>query len=262
MRHVDSNRSDLARTAALADQRNERGENVDPPPAKIPLAKRPYEGPRSAVPSPPAPDSVEVRNSSSEEPPQNARWTKIDRRLVNPEALDEAGERYEYREDYLIVLRPLPRDRIQQLADRTKEIRVERNTAVGTRSRTTISLQSQTASSVVDTAPYATTPPEGRSSSSEPFRFSELLSFPEISGTLKPISTMTAPPPQEKPDSVHNPWPSEFLLPRKMDDLSESNTSSHEWLQKYKLQLMLLEQQNMKRLGLARQEHDRLGRVD
>lgn len=58
--------------------------------------------------------------------PPGARWTKIDRRLVNPEALEEAKERFEERLDCLIVLRVLDRDEIQKLADRTKEIRDER----------------------------------------------------------------------------------------------------------------------------------------
>ncbi|KAF2200764.1 hypothetical protein GQ43DRAFT_449284 [Delitschia confertaspora ATCC 74209] len=55
--------------------------------------------------------------------PPNARWTKIDRRLVNPEALEEAKERFEERLDCVIVLRVLTKAEIQKLADRTKEIR-------------------------------------------------------------------------------------------------------------------------------------------
>jgi hypothetical protein len=59
--------------------------------------------------------------------PVNARWTKIDRRLVNPEALEEAKERFEERMDCIIVLRVLTKEEIQKLADRTKEIREQRN---------------------------------------------------------------------------------------------------------------------------------------
>jgi len=55
--------------------------------------------------------------------PVGARWTKIDRRLVNPEALDEVKERYEERQDCVIVLRVLTKEDIQKFADRTKEIR-------------------------------------------------------------------------------------------------------------------------------------------
>ena len=55
--------------------------------------------------------------------PPGARWTKIDRRLVNPEALEEAKERFEERLDCVIVLRVLTKEEIQKLADRTNEIR-------------------------------------------------------------------------------------------------------------------------------------------
>lgn len=58
--------------------------------------------------------------------PPDARWTKIDRRLVNPEALEEAKERFEERMDCVIVLRVLTKSEIQKLADRTKEIREAR----------------------------------------------------------------------------------------------------------------------------------------
>ena len=42
--------------------------------------------------------------------PPEARWTKIDRRLVNPEALEEAKERFEERPDCVIVLRVLSKE--------------------------------------------------------------------------------------------------------------------------------------------------------
>ncbi|GAB7359730.1 hypothetical protein MBLNU230_g6905t1 [Neophaeotheca triangularis] len=58
--------------------------------------------------------------------PPGARWTKIDRRLVNPEALEDAKERFEERLDHVIVLRVLTKEEIQKFADRTKEIRDER----------------------------------------------------------------------------------------------------------------------------------------
>jgi hypothetical protein len=55
--------------------------------------------------------------------PTNARWTRIDRRLVNPKALEEAKERFEERLDCVIVLRVVTKDEIQKLAYRTQEIR-------------------------------------------------------------------------------------------------------------------------------------------
>jgi hypothetical protein len=64
-----------------------------------------------------------VQDSSQEGIPKGARWTKIDRKLVNPAALEEAGERFEKRMDYVIVLRVLTKKEITKLATRTKEIR-------------------------------------------------------------------------------------------------------------------------------------------
>lgn len=59
--------------------------------------------------------------------PPGARWTKINRMLVNPAALEAAHERYEERDDYVIVLRVLAREEIQKFADMTKEIRGKDN---------------------------------------------------------------------------------------------------------------------------------------
>ncbi|KAF2115034.1 hypothetical protein BDV96DRAFT_600175 [Lophiotrema nucula] len=56
--------------------------------------------------------------------PSGARWTKINRRIVNPQALEEAKERFEEREDCVIVLRVLRKDEIVRLAERTREIRM------------------------------------------------------------------------------------------------------------------------------------------
>jgi hypothetical protein len=55
--------------------------------------------------------------------PPDARWTKISRRLVNPEALDLGKERYEAREDFVIVLRVLSREEVQGYAEVTRLIR-------------------------------------------------------------------------------------------------------------------------------------------
>ncbi|KAF2398038.1 hypothetical protein EJ06DRAFT_558445 [Trichodelitschia bisporula] len=62
----------------------------------------------------------------SKDIPKDARWTKVDRRLVNPDALREKGERFEERLDCVIVLRVLTKEEIQKFADRTREIRAER----------------------------------------------------------------------------------------------------------------------------------------
>lgn len=55
--------------------------------------------------------------------PAEARWTKISRQLVNPEALERAGERFEERDDYVIVLRVLTKSEIMDLAESTRDIR-------------------------------------------------------------------------------------------------------------------------------------------
>jgi hypothetical protein len=65
--------------------------------------------------------------------PPGARWTKIDRRLVNPAALEEAHERFEERPDYVIVLRVLTREEIQKFAEKTQEIRGKRETSLARR---------------------------------------------------------------------------------------------------------------------------------
>jgi rubredoxin len=54
--------------------------------------------------------------------PPGARWTKIDRRLVSPAAL-EGQERFEERPDYVIVLRVLNKEEIHDYAVRTAKIR-------------------------------------------------------------------------------------------------------------------------------------------
>ncbi|EEQ33888.1 hypothetical protein McanMca71_002913 [Microsporum canis] len=54
--------------------------------------------------------------------PAGARWTKIDRRLVSPSAL-EGRERFEERPDYVIVLRVLSREEIEQYAVASAKIR-------------------------------------------------------------------------------------------------------------------------------------------
>ncbi|KAF4547390.1 Hypothetical protein D9617_43g040060 [Elsinoe fawcettii] len=55
--------------------------------------------------------------------PENARWTKVKRSFVNPEALDMAKERYEERKDHVIILRVLTEDELNKLAELTAEIR-------------------------------------------------------------------------------------------------------------------------------------------
>lgn len=54
--------------------------------------------------------------------PSGAKWTKISRVLVSPEALELANERFKEQEDHVVVLRVLGNEEIQLLADLTREI--------------------------------------------------------------------------------------------------------------------------------------------
>ncbi|KAI9672650.1 MAG: hypothetical protein M1831_000085 [Alyxoria varia] len=67
-----------------------------------------------------------LKDAKDKDAPPGARWTKILRKYVNPEALNEAQERFEERQDHVIVLRVLNKADVQKYADRTKEIRDER----------------------------------------------------------------------------------------------------------------------------------------
>ncbi|KAI4178356.1 MAG: hypothetical protein LQ346_007480 [Caloplaca aetnensis] len=66
------------------------------------------------------------RARPGKEIPEGARWTKIDRRLVSPEALELGRERYEERADYVVVLRVLTREEVQRYAIITQELRANR----------------------------------------------------------------------------------------------------------------------------------------
>jgi len=58
--------------------------------------------------------------------PPGARWTKISRKMVNPEALTIGKERFELRDDFVIVLRVLSKEEIQAYAAATATLRERR----------------------------------------------------------------------------------------------------------------------------------------
>ncbi|KAG5984475.1 hypothetical protein E4U55_004598 [Claviceps digitariae] len=60
------------------------------------------------------------------EVPPGARWTKINRKIVNPEALTIGKERFEVRDDFVIVLRVLSKEEIQAYAAATQVLRERR----------------------------------------------------------------------------------------------------------------------------------------
>ncbi|RDI83620.1 hypothetical protein Vi05172_g6127 [Venturia inaequalis] len=74
----------------------------------------------------PLKERLEKKGASAKEIPKDAKWTKIDRKLVNPQALEEKGVRFEERHECVIVLSVLTRDEISAFAKRTEEIRDER----------------------------------------------------------------------------------------------------------------------------------------
>lgn len=57
--------------------------------------------------------------------PPGARWTRISRKIVNPDALEKGQERYEVRDDFVIVLRVLSREEIEAYATLTAKLRGE-----------------------------------------------------------------------------------------------------------------------------------------
>lgn len=85
--------------------------------------------PREKFPEDPTPireGVAPIKDAGAKGIPPNARWTKIDRKLVNPEALEEGNERFEERPDHVIVLRVLKKEDIEAYALKTQEIRGKR----------------------------------------------------------------------------------------------------------------------------------------
>jgi zinc finger CCCH domain-containing protein 13 len=101
---------------------------VSPPREKA--EEKPVKGilrqPREKFPEDPAPireGVAPLKDAKKDGIPPDARWTKISRKLVNPEALEAGKERFEAREDFVIVLRVLSRDEVQGYAEVTQRIR-------------------------------------------------------------------------------------------------------------------------------------------
>lgn len=105
-------------------------------PKPVPLTKPPFpianpaktilKKPRERFLEDPAPireGVAPLKGAEKDGVPPDARWTKISRKLVNPEALEAGNERYETRDDFVIVLRVLSKDEIQEYAEKTRQIR-------------------------------------------------------------------------------------------------------------------------------------------
>jgi hypothetical protein len=110
-----------------SEQTSKSVQIVEPPKEPIAPVKGILRKPTAKFPEDPEPirEGVAPHKDAlkGKDIPVGARWTRIDRRLVNPEALEQAKERFEERMDCVIVLRVLTKEEIQKLADRTKKIR-------------------------------------------------------------------------------------------------------------------------------------------
>jgi hypothetical protein len=112
----------------LASSENRQIRIVSPPGDKV--EEKPVKSilrtPREKFPEDPAPireGVAPLKDAKKDGIPPDARWTKISRKLVNPEALEAGKERFEAREDFVIVLRVLTRDEVQGYAEVTQRIR-------------------------------------------------------------------------------------------------------------------------------------------
>lgn len=144
-----SNRQRSVSYAKDPDSSESSGDEERRPPARVVTPakdskepEQPIKGilraPRERFPEDPAPireGVAPLKDAGKSGIPPNARWTKIDRRLVNPEALEMGNERYEERENYVIVLRVLTKDEIQAYAAKTQEIRSGRSTTTASDSQ-------------------------------------------------------------------------------------------------------------------------------
>jgi hypothetical protein len=127
----DSRLSDVLRWTDIV-----QGPSAEPPTARVgqagvpPPENKPPKGilrpPREKFPEEPEPIREGVapfKMAEKDGIPPDARWTKISRKLVNPEALKAGKERFEVREDFVIVLRVLSKDEVQGYAEVTRQIR-------------------------------------------------------------------------------------------------------------------------------------------
>lgn len=131
-----------AEEPARSSKEDLRGRGATPPTAKEAQArvvspprdkddKKPIKGilkqPRPQFPEEPNPVREGVAphkdDKSKGNVPPGARWTKISRKLVNPEALTVGKERFEVRDDFVIVLRVLNKEEIEAYTAATAQLR-------------------------------------------------------------------------------------------------------------------------------------------
>ncbi len=120
---IDSGKDDDSEARAARLQLVEPPKEKEPEPKPKGILKPARQVPFPEDPNPTREGVAPLKDAGKKGVPPGARWTKINRMLVNPAALEAAHERYEERDDYVIVLRVLSREDIQKFADKTKEIR-------------------------------------------------------------------------------------------------------------------------------------------
>ncbi|KAG0650094.1 hypothetical protein D0Z07_2919 [Hyphodiscus hymeniophilus] len=120
------------REPSVAPNKENRQLRVVSPPREKPEdkpVKSILRAPREKFPEDPSPireGVAPLKDAKKDGVPPDARWTKISRKLVNPAALEAGKERFEEREDFVIVLRVLSRDEVQGYAEVTERIRTLR----------------------------------------------------------------------------------------------------------------------------------------
>ena len=98
----------------------------NPPKEPEPQPKGILKPPRDRFPEEPNPvreGVAPLKDAHKKGIPPEARWTKVDRRLVNPAALKAGNERFVVRPECVVVLRVLTEEEIQAYAVATQEIR-------------------------------------------------------------------------------------------------------------------------------------------
>lgn len=93
-------------------------------PGAIPIPQTNPRTSNSSFGTSPRPSSTRLEpDEHGNEIPSDAKWTKINRRLVSPEVLDQDRRRYEARPEFVAVLGVLSRAEIEGLAERSRIIR-------------------------------------------------------------------------------------------------------------------------------------------
>jgi len=118
------------RSSSSHSQERKHPRLVSPPRDEKKADERPVKGilkpGRERFPEDPSPireGVAPLKDAKKDGVPPDARWTKISRKLVNPEALERGRERYEAREEFVIVLRVLSKEEVQAYATETQKIR-------------------------------------------------------------------------------------------------------------------------------------------